>query len=63
MSTLVDPVTPFTILHCADLHLDRAFVERDLVRSSGARRAALRVFGSKPGAYGAGLLPLLDGCN
>jgi DNA repair protein SbcD/Mre11 len=35
-------VTPFTILHCADLHLDRAFVERDLVRSSGARRAALR---------------------
>jgi cobaltochelatase CobN len=28
-----------------------------------ARRARLRVFGSKPGAYGAGLLPLLDGRN
>jgi cobaltochelatase CobN len=28
-----------------------------------ARRARLRVFGSKPGAYGAGLLPLLDGQN
>ncbi|HLJ97578.1 MAG TPA: cobaltochelatase subunit CobN, partial [Gemmataceae bacterium] len=28
-----------------------------------ARRAGLRVFGSKPGAYGAGLLPLLDGRN
>jgi cobaltochelatase CobN len=28
-----------------------------------ARRARLRVFGSKPGAYGAGLLPLIDGRN
>jgi cobaltochelatase CobN len=28
-----------------------------------ARRAGLRVFGSKPGAYGAGLLPLIDGRN
>jgi cobaltochelatase CobN len=28
-----------------------------------ARLAGLRVFGSKPGAYGAGLLPLLDGRN
>jgi cobaltochelatase CobN len=28
-----------------------------------ARRAELRVFGSKPGAYGAGLLPLADGRN
>jgi cobaltochelatase CobN len=28
-----------------------------------ARRAGLRVFGSKPGAYGAGLLPLVDGRN
>jgi cobaltochelatase CobN len=27
------------------------------------RRARLRVFGSKPGAYGAGLLPLLDSRN
>jgi cobaltochelatase CobN len=28
-----------------------------------ARLAGLRVFGSKPGAYGAGLLPLIDGRN
>jgi cobaltochelatase CobN len=28
-----------------------------------ARRASLRVFGSKPGAYGAGLLPLFDNRN
>jgi cobaltochelatase CobN len=27
------------------------------------RRASLRIFGSKPGAYGAGLLPLIDGRN
>ncbi|MFN4258573.1 MAG: cobaltochelatase subunit CobN [Gemmataceae bacterium] len=27
------------------------------------RRARLRIFGSKPGAYGAGLLPLIDGRN
>lgn len=35
-------MTPFRILHCADLHLDRAFVERDLAPSAGARRMALR---------------------
>src|SRR5262249_54667431 len=28
-----------------------------------ARLAGLRVFGSKPGGYGAGLLPLIDGRN
>ncbi len=35
-------MTPYRILHCADLHLDRAFVERDLARSASARRSALR---------------------
>jgi exonuclease SbcD len=35
-------MTPYRILHCADLHLDRAFVERDLARSASARRQALR---------------------
>jgi DNA repair protein SbcD/Mre11 len=35
-------MTPYRILHCADLHLDRAFVERDLARSATARRQALR---------------------
>jgi cobaltochelatase CobN len=29
----------------------------------GDRRATMRVFGSKPGAYGAGLLPLIDAHN
>jgi cobaltochelatase CobN len=57
-----------------DRNFVRAHVARDtalLARPEGgglsadeaARRAALRVFGSKPGAYGAGLLPLLDGRN
>jgi exonuclease SbcD len=35
-------VTPFRILHCADLHLDRAFVERELASSAAPRRTALR---------------------
>jgi cobaltochelatase CobN len=34
-----------------------------LSSDSAAHVAALRVFGSKPGAYGAGLLPLIDGRN
>jgi exonuclease SbcD len=35
-------VTPFRILHAADLHLDRAFVERELASSAAPRRTALR---------------------
>src|SRR5207249_969908 len=31
-----------------------------LLTEEAARLAGLRVFGSKPGAYGAGLLPLMD---
>ena len=35
-------------------------VARDLADGVDARRATARIFGSKPGAYGAGLLPLID---
>src|SRR5262249_17862351 len=46
---------------------DTAFLSRPegggLSADEAARRAGLRVFGSKPGAYGAGLLPLIDGRN
>ena len=35
-------MAPYRILHCADLHLDRAFVERDLAHSAATRRQALR---------------------
>jgi cobaltochelatase CobN len=41
----------------------RAHVEDDLADHGDRRRATLRVFGSKPGAYGAGLLPLIDSRN
>ena len=35
----------------------------DLARGIDARRCTTRIFGSKPGAYGAGLLPLIDARN
>ncbi|MEN3540951.1 cobaltochelatase subunit CobN [Microbispora sp. ZYX-F-249] len=41
----------------------RAHVHADLARHGDERRATSRVFGSKPGAYGAGLLPLIDARN
>jgi cobaltochelatase CobN len=41
----------------------RAHVEADLAAHGDRRRATTRVFGSKPGAYGAGLLPLIDSRN
>jgi cobaltochelatase CobN len=37
-----------------------AHVTADLAAGVDERRATARVFGSKPGAYGAGLLPLID---
>ncbi|MEU7896776.1 cobaltochelatase subunit CobN [Nonomuraea sp. NPDC049152] len=41
----------------------RAHVAADLGTHGDERRATMRVFGSRPGAYGAGLLPLLDSRN
>ncbi|TDC58776.1 cobaltochelatase subunit CobN [Actinomadura sp. KC345] len=38
----------------------RAHVRADTREHGDERRATLRVFGSAPGAYGAGLLPLID---
>jgi cobaltochelatase CobN len=55
-----------------DWNLVKAHIARDtamLLRSGplppeeATRRASLRIFGSKPGSYGAGLLPLIDGRN
>jgi len=43
-----------------ELNFVRAHVRQDLAEHGDARRASLRIFGSKPGAYGAGLLPLID---
>ncbi|GAA0729132.1 cobaltochelatase subunit CobN [Dactylosporangium roseum] len=41
----------------------RAHVQASLAEHGDERRAALRIFGSKPGAYGAGILPLIDSRN
>ncbi|MQA63687.1 MAG: cobaltochelatase subunit CobN, partial [Actinophytocola sp.] len=41
----------------------RAHVKADLAAHGDERRATTRVFGSKPGSYGAGLLPLMDTGN
>ncbi|MCU1691437.1 MAG: cobN, partial [Frankiales bacterium] len=38
----------------------RAHVEADVAAGASRRQATSRIFGSKPGAYGAGLLPLID---
>ncbi|HEX5403486.1 MAG TPA: cobaltochelatase subunit CobN [Pseudonocardiaceae bacterium] len=40
-----------------------AHYRSDLSAHGDARRASTRIFGSKPGAYGAGLLPLIDARN
>jgi cobaltochelatase CobN len=41
----------------------KAHVDADLAGHGDRRRATTRVFGSKPGAYGAGLLSLIDSRN
>ena len=41
----------------------RAHVQADRAEHGDERRASLRIFGSKPGAYGAGLLQVIDSRN
>ncbi|WP_199442529.1 cobaltochelatase subunit CobN [Umezawaea beigongshangensis] len=41
----------------------RAHAQADLAAHGDPRRATMRIFGSKPGAYGAGLLSLIDSRN
>jgi cobaltochelatase CobN len=47
----------------ADRNYLRAHALEDQARHGDWRRATTRIFGSKPGAYGAGLLPLIDARN
>ncbi|HEX2314112.1 MAG TPA: cobaltochelatase subunit CobN, partial [Thermomonospora sp.] len=47
----------------ADRNFVRAHALEDQARHGDWRRATTRIFGSKPGAYGAGLLPLIDARN
>ncbi|MFG3290352.1 cobaltochelatase subunit CobN [Streptomyces sp. NPDC048179] len=47
----------------AESNYVRAHADEDTAEHGDRRRATARVFGSKPGAYGAGLLPLIDARN
>jgi cobaltochelatase CobN len=46
-----------------DLNYVRAHARADLGVHGDERRATTRIFGSRPGAYGAGLLPVIDARN
>ncbi|MBT2488781.1 cobaltochelatase subunit CobN [Streptomyces sp. ISL-96] len=46
-----------------DRNFVRAHADADTAEHGDRRRATARIFGSKPGAYGAGLLPLIDARN
>jgi cobaltochelatase CobN len=46
-----------------DVNPISAAVRADVAAGVDHRRATTRIFGSKPGAYGAGLLPLIDARN
>lgn len=47
----------------ADMNFLRAHATADLAVHGDERRSTTRIFGSKPGTYGAGLLPLIDSRN
>ena len=47
----------------AEVNYLRAHATADQAAHGNWRRATTRIFGSKPGAYGAGLLPLIDARN
>ncbi|MGW1808706.1 cobaltochelatase subunit CobN [Streptomyces sp. NPDC002078] len=47
----------------AESNFVKAHADEDTAEHGDRRRATARVFGSKPGAYGAGLLPLIDARN
>jgi cobaltochelatase CobN len=46
-----------------DQNFVRAHARADLARHGDARRATTRIFGSKPGSYGAGILQLVESGN
>ena len=47
----------------AEQNYVRSHVQADEAEHGDHRRATTRIFGSKPGSYGAGLLPLIDARN
>ncbi len=47
----------------AEMNYVRAHAQADLAEHGDQRRATTRIFGSMPGSYGAGLLPLIESGN
>ncbi len=61
IALLDDAIAAVAILdEPAELNYLAAHYRADLAAHGDDRRARTRIFGSKPGAYGAGLLPLID---
>lgn len=58
-----DAITTVAALPESDLNFLREHAVADEAEHGDWRRATTRIFGSKPGAYGAGLLPLIDARN
>jgi cobaltochelatase CobN len=46
-----------------ELNYVRSHAQSDLAEHGDQRRATTRIFGSKPGSYGAGILPLMEAGN
>jgi cobaltochelatase CobN len=64
ITLLDDAITAVAALdEPAEVNYVRAHAQADLAEHGDERRATTRIFGSKPGAYGAGLLPLIDARN
>jgi cobaltochelatase CobN len=58
--TLLDDAVRLVAVLDEPLNFVFEHVSADLAEGVEERRATARIFGSKPGAYGAGLLPLID---
>ncbi|HEX3811218.1 MAG TPA: cobaltochelatase subunit CobN [Mycobacteriales bacterium] len=64
VAMLDDAVTMVAALdEPAERNFVKAHADADTAEHGDRRRATTRIFGSKPGAYGAGLLPLIDSRN
>jgi cobaltochelatase CobN len=64
ITLLDDAISAVAALEEADdVNYVRAHARADEAEHGDRRRATTRIFGSKPGAYGAGLLPLIDARN
>src|SRR5512133_2732716 len=63
--TMLDDAVRMVVDRDEPSHLNfvRRHAQDDLVSHGDQRRATTRIFGSKPGSYGAGILPLIEAGN